>query len=231
MNDQTIEPAPVPTGTEPATTTVPTLDDVYEKYAVTPQAQEPVMQPPQSQVTATPAAQPAVVPQSIPSPVDDPDGFARYQASQHAQMEQSRHTANSAAQRVEAANAEAAQRAANESVGKVVDAISTKVEGVSKRHIKAELSLSYAEDARFRAIYDGRHTNPEAWAAAQGALTAKIQKEYAVKLSPQTEADQRAMTAAMEASPTANVDRSSTDAKAMAMSDGEFQQFWQNLRP
>ena len=224
------------TSTEaPAAPAVPeSLDDVYARFNV--QAVTPTPEPPAPQSPAPPA-QPAYSPPPAPAAKPDfygVDPYGEHQPSveQRWQNELQALDARFAAleqrerQATEQAHIEAQNRAGNAAVERVMNVIG---DGADERLVKGELAILLAEDAKFRALFEGRDQNPEALDAALTAIGENRKRALVREIDPQTVEDQRAAQAAF--STTEGGPSGSTEAPpSVRMNNREFDNYWNSFR-
>lgn len=227
MAEQT-EVSATETGAENTPSAPKTLDDVYTEYnvSVTPPETQP---PPQSNPGAPvePAAPPSTV-GSPPSLEDDPRAAVAWLVKQQAETARLARQADERANAIIERDRKASQdKVVNDACKLVSDAAG---ENVSMRRAKTLIAERYADDLRFRKVFDNPIENPAAWKAALEVIAADGRKEFGGKLvDAQTAEDQRAVDSAINAKPSRDSVRAAQP-KIAGMTGRNFDAEWDRIR-
>jgi len=175
--------------TPAATPEASPLEKVYQAYNI-----EDTASSFQPQTPAAPAQQPV---QSQPAP-KVPDAFdPNFGAHQEALVKNvsSLHdTVSKTLHEINAMKMDAIRQRTESDIKSAASLIAEKA-GIKPKVAEVAMEVKAREDARFRAIWNNRQSNPKAYNAALEALAMEAAQEYAVKQDPQLAENQRAMNA------------------------------------
>ncbi len=172
MTEEKEQPSEEPVESQETEAQVETLDEVYSEFNVDEAAQQFQAQPVQS------APQPATQP--------DPYDYDQQESQVlRGQLDQTTQRLTQLEQNLENARIEA-------DIGKAVDHVSQKVEGVDRDVIDAYLNSKAKSDPRFMKLWEGRNSNPTAYNRGLDALSSEMVGKFAIKQDPQLTENQRA---------------------------------------
>ena len=114
------------------------------------------------------------------------------------------------------------------------DAVSRINEGlnIEPKRIRVELELKAQENPGFKAIWDNRKENPEAYTKTLNALSRELGETYSVRTDSELVANQKAVQQSQQSRSTTNaqdVESPLEDRLKGAKSGGEFNAEWQRL--
>lgn len=218
----TTQEAPEPTTTEQSAPE-PTLDDVYKEAGALAQP-EPTREPEAPR-------QPAVQSQPTPEPViPDPYDTAAHKAylaqlaqGQTALQQGLAQVANflTTQQRAEA------KRAMEADVSKAVETMKEVAPDIKPKMLEALLDAKAREDTRFKALWDNRAKNPEAWTKAVKAYSREMASEFSIKVDPALQKAQQARKIAQGAMATTAAE--TPDSKWDGMKQEDFATSWDRM--
>jgi len=175
----------------PQTKTEPevTLDDVYRDAGLDKIAETQVQQPPQRQ--ETPPAPPKIEPSSVPDPYDT-ENFKAYQARLLAETTALRQNQASLAAYVTNVERERAKTALEGDIKSAVAKVNDVVNHPEPEVVEAMLDAEARRNPKFKALWENRTKNPQAWDNALSITAKKFSEKLSVKVDPTLVAAQRA---------------------------------------
>ena len=204
-------------------TVEPTLDDLYKESGI--EAVQPQIQQAQPQPQA-----PAPAKEEVPDPfdVDRHKDYLAKLAEETRAIKQSHDQLQQAlqAERQKAfvANVESEIKQASEYVAKE--------SGIENENLATfELNERARTDAKFKALWDGRNSSPQAKAAftkALGVIARDIGKKYEIRTDPQLVANRKALAAARQSSATTSQEVENEPAWG-SQNGVDFQANWDRL--
>ncbi len=216
----TTQEAPEPTTAEVAAPE-PTLDDVYKEAGALTQP-EPVREPQAPQRT--------VQPQPLEPVIPDPYDTAAHKAYL-AQLQQGQtvlqNGLSQVAQFLSAQQQAEAKRTMEADVSKAVEVMKEVIPDVKPKVLESLIDGKAREDPRFKALWDNRSKNPEAWTKAVKAYSREMASEFSLKTDPKLQASQQARKIAQSAMATTAAEPA--DAKWDGMKQDDFAANWERM--
>lgn len=208
--------APAPQAAPQAPQASP-LEKVYQDYKIEETAQ--TFQPQTPQAPAQPATQ--AQPQAPKFDPFDPN-FGNHLTEQAKQVSVLNQSVSEAVNRVTQLERSLIAKQTETDIKSAASVIAEKA-GIKPKIAEVAMEVKAREDARFRVIWQNRHTNPKAFNAALEALAQEAAQEYVVKQDPQLAENQRAVRVSQQQMATTT--RTSDQDELMKMSPGERQQY------
>ena len=220
------------TKSEPVETQTATLDDLYKEAGI------PEVIPQTQAAPVAPAPAPVVkADQEIPDPYDDKhkdflkglmqDVAATKQAQQEIARKESERD-----QRTAAAKLEEDINEATAFVKEIAGLDHLPYSDAKKLALaNFELNERAKSDPKFKALWDNRHSSPQATAAFKKSLdiiSKDIAKQYESKTDSKLVSDKRALAAARQSSATTD-DKESQSSPGEGLVGAEFDRWWSNM--
>lgn len=181
MSEETAAPV-----AETKPTPEPTLEDVY-KEAETAAPAAPVNTPQYTPSTATQT----YTPPQVPDPYDS-DNFKAYLSQQAQGVAATQDAVRQLAGFLNQQQQREAQAVLQKDLSQAVETVNAKVGHPNPKVIEAMLDAEARSDTRFKALWENRSKNPDAWNKAVGAFANKAVKEFDFKVDPALADAQRA---------------------------------------
>ena len=215
----------VPQDNTQVETVEPTLDDLYKESGLqeaTPQTQAQ----PQKQVQ-----QEAKQEQDVPDPFDVENHKAYLKGlAEDLRATKESHAAITNAMRAEQQRVFVAKL--EEDIKQAADFVA-KESGIENSKLATfELNERARTDVKFKALWEGRDSSPQAKAAftkALGVISRQIGKDYEVRSDPQLVANRKSLAASRQSSATTSQDDSSNEPAWGSSQGAEFQLNWERM--
>lgn len=207
----------VPVQETQTTEAEPSLEDVYKSVSVEPS------QPAQAQPAVQPQP-PQVTPPPDPYDTEAHKAYLENIAKGQAALSQNVNAVN---QWLTAQQQAAAKAKMETDLKNAVETVNAVVKHPNPKVIEAMLDAEARSDPRFKAVWDNRDKNPQAWAQAQKAIANKFAKEFDVQVDPALRKAQQIRKTSQSAAATTQAEDDSPNASWDGLSDEDFQRKWQ----
>jgi len=152
----------------------------------------------------------------LPDPQEDPKGFKEAVKGVYETLGEFKEFVDSSKEE------KSAQKTLND-INTAVDTVASQVEGVDKRLVRAILKDEVDSNPAFKNLWDARDDNPAAFNKALGILSQQYKEQFAPRVDPQIESDQRAFQESVRAARGGNADAiDSQNSEWANKSDDEF---------
>lgn len=218
----TTEPTAAPSA---APASEPTLDDVYRSAGLDVQPSAPAAAPPQQTQVQQPPQQPPQAPQ-IPDAFDV-DAHRDFLARQQRGLQTTAQAVSQMAQYLTQIQQREAAAQLEKDVASAVQTVNEVVKHPKPKVIEAMLDAKAREDVKFKALFDNRGKNPDAWNRALGVVAREFAKELDVRADPSLIEAQRARQLSQRQMATTAQDP--PDNSWDGLSQADFDARWQSM--
>jgi len=196
-----------------------TLDDVYRDAGLDKIVETQTQQQPQTQQETR------TEPLSVPDPYDT-EAFKAYQARLQAETTALRHNQARLAEYVTKTERERMKSALEGDIKSAVEKVNDTVNHPKPKVVEAMLDAEARENPKFKALWENRTKNPQAWDNALKVVAKKFSEDLSVQVDPKlVEAQRLRKDSQKQMATTTEVEESNEKWK----DDSKFDQNWEQL--